>query len=400
MSELGQDADVYQFVSEQLAPLAPSSLIMTISFEPRTGLATVRAVIGPEDMQRMAQEIAGDAIGQVLKVDREAQEILSEGRLTKVAEGMHQLTFRSWPVEVARRVEERLGIRSVYGQPFSRQGDFLGAVAFASRAPTLERARLIEVLVRLAAVAIQRRRAEAQLRESEQRFRMLAENSRDVVFRLRVSPKLEYEYVSPATERLLGIRPEQLYADAGLATPCLFPKEWLTAGPPRDLPLEAVVAHCRLRNVWMEQHFTPIRDASGAIVAVEGSVRDITKRKEAEEALLEADRRKTEFLAVLSHELRNPLGAIRNGAYVLGHVALDGEPARRALAMIERQIVQLTGLIDDLLDMTRITRGKVQLHKERLELNELVRATVEDCASTFQSGRISIDVLPAPVDVI
>jgi len=400
LSELGPEVDIFQFVSEQLVPLAPSSLIMTISYDPRTGSATVRAVVGPEDMLRSAREVAGEAIGQVLTVDQEAREILSEGKLTRVDGGVHQLTFRTWPVELARSFEERLGIRAVHGQPFSRQGDFLGAIAFASRTPTLEHARLIEVFVRLAAVAIQRRRAEAQLRESERRFRMLAENSRDVIFRLRVSPKLEFEYVSPATERVLGITPEQLYSDARLAAPCLYPEAWLTAGTPRELPLETVVAHCRLRHVWMEQNFTPIRDASGAIIAVEGIARDITKRKQAEEALLEADRRKTEFLAVLSHELRNPLGAIRNGVYVLAHAELGGEPAQRALAVIDRQIVQLTRLIDDLLDMTRITRGKVRLHKERLELNELVRLIVEDYASAFQRGKIAIEVLTAPVDVM
>ena len=400
LSELGPDEDVFQFVADRLTRLAPSSLIMTISYEPHTGSATVRAVVGPEDMKRLAREVAGEAIGQVFAVDRQARQILSEGTLTRVEEGMHQLTFRTWSVELARRFEERLGIRSVHGQPFSRQGDFLGAVAFASRAPALEHARLIEVFIRLAAVAIQRRRAEAQLRESEQRFRKLAENSRDVIYRLRVAPRLQFEYVSPATERLLGITPEQIYADARRATPCLYPESWLTAGTPRELALEVGVTHCRNRDVWMEQSFTPIRDSSGAIVAVEGIARDITKRKEVEEALLEADRRKTEFLAVLSHELRNPLGAIRNGAYVLGHAEPGGEQARRALAVIDRQIVQLTRLIDDLLDITRITRGKVRLHKERLELNELVRATVEDYAAAFQSGQVALEVVAASADVL
>jgi PAS domain S-box-containing protein len=398
LSELGPEEDVFQFVADRLAPLAPSSLITTISYDPRAGSATVRAMVGPEDMQRLAREVAGDAVGRVLAVDRQARQILSEGRLTRVAEGMHQLTFRTWPVELARRFEERLGIRSVYGQPFSRQGDFLGAVAFASRAPALEHARLIEVFVRLAAVTIQRRRAEAQLRESEQRFRMLAENSRDVIFRLRVSPKLEFEYVSPATARLLGITPDELYADARLATPCLYPEAWLKSTP-RELPLETVVAHCRRLDVWMEQKFTLIRDTRGAI-SVEGIARDITKRKQAEEALLEADRRKTEFLAMLSHELRNPLGAIRNGAYVIGHAEPGGEQAQRALAVIERQVLQLTRLIDDLLDMTRITRGKVRLQKERLALNELVHATVDDHASAFETNKIALEVLAAPADVI
>jgi signal transduction histidine kinase len=115
--------------------------------------------------------------------------------------------------------------------------------------------------------------------------------------------------------------------------------------------------------------------------------------------LLEADRRKNEFLAVLSHELRNPLAPIRNSLYILERAAPGGEQARRALAVIDRQATQLSNLVNDLLDVTRITRNKVQLQKQRLDLSQLVQRAVEDNRSLFDRGevRLSCDLAPGPI---
>ena len=96
------------------------------------------------------------------------------------------------------------------------------------------------------------------------------------------------------------------------------------------------------------------------------------------ERLEEADRRKDEFLGMLSHELRNPLAPIRNSIYILKHADPTGEQARRAKAVIERQAEQLTRLVDDLLDVTRIARGKIELRRDRLDLAQLVRRAGED----------------------
>ncbi len=100
--------------------------------------------------------------------------------------------------------------------------------------------------------------------------------------------------------------------------------------------------------------------------------------QQTKDRLEEIDRRKDDFLGVLSHELRNPLAPIRNAVYVMQHADLAGEHGRRALGVIDRQSSQLTRLVDDLLDVTRIAHGKVELRRGRVDLGLLVRRAGED----------------------
>jgi signal transduction histidine kinase/ActR/RegA family two-component response regulator len=124
---------------------------------------------------------------------------------------------------------------------------------------------------------------------------------------------------------------------------------------------------------------------------------DITRRREADEALraanqqlAEADRRKDEFLAVLSHELRTPLAPIKNSLFVLDRAAPGGEQARRARAVMERQVDHMTRLVSDLLDVSRITHGKIRLQRERIDLREVVGRTLEDLRSVFAARGIEL----------
>jgi PAS domain S-box-containing protein len=119
---------------------------------------------------------------------------------------------------------------------------------------------------------------------------------------------------------------------------------------------------------------------------------DITDRKAAEHALVEADRRKDEFLGMLSHELRNPLAPISNGLFILDHAEPGSEQAIRAKQVVDRQVTQLSNLVNDLLDVTRIVSGKVQLQKEHLDLAEIVRRTVEDNRSLFERAGVALEV--------
>ena len=118
--------------------------------------------------------------------------------------------------------------------------------------------------------------------------------------------------------------------------------------------------------------------------------------RESEHNLREVDQRKNDFLAVLSHELRNPLAPIVNSLYVLEHASPDSDGTRRAREVIGRQVVQLSNLVNDLLDVTRIARNKARLQKAPIELGDVVGRAVEDHRSLFESAEIRLEYFPAP----
>lgn len=123
---------------------------------------------------------------------------------------------------------------------------------------------------------------------------------------------------------------------------------------------------------WVREKAELEFDAAGSLLSGFGTTQDITELKSAEQALTEADKRKDEFLAMLGHELRNPLTPIRNAAHVLGRLETREPQVRWAREIIERQVIHLTRLVDDLLDVSRIARGKVTLHQETLLLADMV----------------------------
>jgi PAS domain S-box-containing protein len=139
---------------------------------------------------------------------------------------------------------------------------------------------------------------------------------------------------------------------------------------------------------------SPLRDAGGAIVGASKIVRDVSQRKRDEEALrqsearfrtlaaelAEADRHKNEFLAMLAHELRNPLGPIRNELQIMRMASDNGEA--KALEVMERQVRQMVRLVDDLLDMSRVSRGRVELRIAPVDLVSIVR----DAAETLRAA--------------
>jgi two-component system CheB/CheR fusion protein len=130
--------------------------------------------------------------------------------------------------------------------------------------------------------------------------------------------------------------------------------------------------------------------------------RAVEERKRAEEALLDADRRKDEFLAVLSHELRNPLAPIRTSLHVLEHAPADAAAAVAAHDIMVRQVGHLARLVDDLLDVTRIANGKLQVVRRPIDLRELARRTAEDHLELFGARAVAFDValLGEPVWVL
>ena len=141
---------------------------------------------------------------------------------------------------------------------------------------------------------------------------------------------------------------------------------------------------------WTFSRAIPVLDADGEVAEWLGAASDITARKDAESALLEADRRKDEFLATLSHELRNPLAPLRNGLQLM---RLQGDrPNPRVHEIMERQLNHLVRLVDDLLEVSRITRGQLDLQRELLELSTVLRNAVETVRPLMDASNHQLDI--------
>jgi PAS domain S-box-containing protein len=172
-----------------------------------------------------------------------------------------------------------------------------------------------------------------------------------------------------------------------------------------------------LEQRYVDFVYQPIRDAAGAVtgILVEGS--DVTDRvhtstaladsearfRALAETLRESDRRKDEFLAILAHELRNPLAPVRNAARVLRAQTADATTREWATTVIDRQIQAMSGLLDDLLDVSRITRGQITLNRQRTSLASVVDASLEVSRPLIEARKhtlaISLPIEPIELDI-
>lgn len=152
---------------------------------------------------------------------------------------------------------------------------------------------------------------------------------------------------------------------------------------------------------WMAVSAAPVFDAGGSIVEWFGMCFDITDRKQAEHALREADRKKDEFLATLAHELRNPLAPIRSGLDIIKLAGSDPLAVAKAREVMERQVLQMTTLLDDLMDVSRIARGHILLRKTTLPLADAVQNAVDSTRPLIdaQGHELVLDLPPSPIFV-
>lgn len=232
------------------------------------------------------------------------------------------------------------------------------------------------------------------LRASEERFRTLADNIAQLVWMADADGSIFW--FNKRWFEFTGTTPEEVRGRGWVDIPHPEHRERVVAKMLRcfeagevwedTFPMRGKDGGYR----WFLSRAVPIKDEEGRVTRWFGSNTDVTAEREHAEALREADRRKDEFIAVLSHELRNPLAPIRTGLDVLERAPPGSEASRRAMAILRRQVSQLTRLVDDLLDVTRISRGKLTLRREPVDLVTLVRQTVDDYEDLFEAGGVAL----------
>ncbi len=200
----------------------------------------------------------------------------------------------------------------------------------------------------------------------------MARCSRDLRY-VWVNPQLA-EWLGRPVEEIVGRRIEELLGEKTFRT-FLPHYEAVLSGRRVEHEQQVDFATGGLR--WISAVYVPMFELDGTVNGWVAVITNITQRKQLELALLDADRRKDEFLAVLAHELRNPLAPMRNALEVLHLKAPDEPLLDRARAIIDRQLLHLSRLVDDLLDLSRVTQGRIQLQRARLAVSVVVAHAVE-----------------------
>jgi PAS domain S-box-containing protein len=250
-----------------------------------------------------------------------------------------------------------------------------------------------------------RRRSEAALRESEERLRLAQQVARAGSFSWDIQSGVNTW--TPELEALYGLPPggfgrteaafEQLVHPEDRAQVLRWVERAFETGAPSEGEWRVIWPDGSVH--WIAGRWQVLKDGFCKPVRMTGINFDITDRKRAEElrvseaALREADRQKNHFLGMLSHELRNPLAPIRNSSYILRHAEPGSEQGRRAQEVIERQTEHLTRLVDDLLDVTRVARGRIELRRARVDLGDVVLHAADDFRVLLHDRGVRFEVV-------
>jgi PAS domain S-box-containing protein len=305
-----------------------------------------------------------------------------------------------------REIARAEGIRAVHSTPlFSRDNEVLGVISVqfsSSHKPSEREIRLADIVARKAAVFIERARAEDLVTQRDRRFESVLEASGVpfIVFapvRDAANKIVEFRWVflNTAAAAVMRCKPSDCI---GRKVSDTLPRAWDDQGR-FEMYVEAIEKN-EVRESERQSEIDGNHNWFHIIASpLDGDLAiwfaDITERKKQERELLEADRRKDEFLATLAHELRNPLAPIRQAANIARSESATDAQKRWSNNVIERQVQHMSLLLDDLLEVSRITHGTLQLRKQQSDLQSILSAAIETARPLIDERRHQLE-LDAP----
>ncbi len=238
--------------------------------------------------------------------------------------------------------------------------------------------------------------AEESARRRERQLRFVADSAPVLIAHCDLDHR--FKFVNRPYAARFGLEPADLI---GRRIPeVLGPEAYETIKPylartleGKRVDVEVEVPYERLGRHFMRFAYEPELDEHGAVIGYVAAIINVSDRRRAEEALREANGRKDAFLATLAHELRNPLAAMRNAVHLLTRPEPDAAVSARAGVIVHRQLKQLVRLVEDLLDVSRISRGQLQLRITRSTLAEVIRSAVESTSLALGTPSQNVKVL-------
>jgi PAS domain S-box-containing protein len=307
------------------------------------------------------------------------------------------------------RVAERAGLHAGFALPLIAGAEVLGVIEFFHqevRRPDAEALQMLTVLGSQLGEYIVRNESAALLRQSEERFRLLVEGVADYAIFMLDERGLISTWNAGA-ERIKGYRAEDIIGQH-------FSRFYTAADIAAGLPVHALRAAAadgrfvaegwRIRKdgsaFWAHVTITALRDSERRLLGFAKVTRDMTERRRME-ALEEASRQTRQFLAMLGHELRNPLAPISNAVSIMHAHPITDPLLARCRDLIDRQVNHLSRLVDDLLDASRIASGKIELRREPIDVSQALRRAVESSRPLIEARgqRLDVTLPPEPVPV-
>lgn len=304
-------------------------------------------------------------------------------------------TESSSQFHACRDIALSLGFRAIHCTPLiSHQGEVLGTLSIFlpdPRRPTLRECTLADICARKAVLFIERDRAQKDLEDSQGRFEAVLDASGapfiilEPVRKKREIVNFRWKYINRAAARAFGQLPSELMKHEVLET-----LSYMSAGSPEFYHCIKVIETQRTsefdtayvqgeKTRWFHCIASPIHGGIAIWFA------DISERIRNEQLLRHSDKRKDEFLATLAHELRNPLAPIQQAAQLLVAAPVTDTQRQWASAVIDRQVKRMGALLDDLLDVPRISRGTLTLKKTLSSVSDIVASAVETALPNIEA---------------